>query len=176
MFWIMRGSLTAGDNFWCLKSYGRQREGSICHMSLLYARRARQTRTNTETLPKVWDFIIPRRFSWCCVINILVYRPPGLTERRYQLNFLTCFFKISRLKSVCKEPPPRPDSWMPRHGRAVWRRAKNPPYLPRPTYLFIQGATDPLHLSPLQGSTMLEPKLAHAPQHVGVLTASRRVS
>ena len=55
------------------------------------------------------------------------------------------------------------------------RWAKNPPYLPRPTYLFIQGATDPLHLSLLQGSTTLEPKLAHAPQHVGVLTASRRI-
>ena len=87
IFWIMQGSLTAGDNFWCLKSYGRLREGSICHMSLLYARRARQTRTNTETLPKVWDFIIPRRFSWCCVINIHVYRPRPLllTERKYKL-------------------------------------------------------------------------------------------
>ena len=94
MFWIMRGSLKAGDNFWCLKSYGRQREGSICHMSLLYARCARQTRTNTETLPKVWDFIIPRRFSWCCVIIYMFIDLDLFYWLKENINFSTCFFKF----------------------------------------------------------------------------------
>ena len=67
------------------------------------------------------------------------------------INFLTCFFKFPDSKSVCKEPPPRPDSWMPRHGKA-WRKVGKKSTLPSSPNLSIHtGCNRSSSFEPLTG-------------------------